>query len=193
MSAFGRPYLLLAFYKVFWIIFTYLGAYFFVKRLISFVEFTSEEERASKPLAEGYLYALGIFLTCVGSSVCIQQVMAECTRIGVQVRLNVDVVALLVAFIFPTSLISISVFRPLSSLIGSCWTHGANLSQIAQATVRSRQHWQHHQPDLKRLQPRRRVFCQLSLSLEFSFGDFGQVLKGALILELNGTGIRLLC
>ncbi|KAK3808729.1 MAG: P-loop containing nucleoside triphosphate hydrolase protein [Benniella sp.] len=86
MSAFGRPYLLLAFYKVFWIIFTYLGAYFFVKRLISFVEFTPEEERASKPIAEGYLYALGIFLTCVGSSVCIQQVMAECTRIGVQVR-----------------------------------------------------------------------------------------------------------
>ncbi|KAI8604400.1 P-loop containing nucleoside triphosphate hydrolase protein [Dissophora ornata] len=86
MSAFGRPYLMLAFYKVFWIIFTYLGSYFFVKRLIDFVESTPVEEMADKSSTEGYLYALGIFLTCIGSSVCIQQVMAECTRIGVQVR-----------------------------------------------------------------------------------------------------------
>ena len=86
MSAFGRPYLMLAFYKVFWIIFTYLGSYFFVKRLIDFVESTPVEDRADKSSTEGYLYALGLFLTCIGSSVCIQQVMAECTRIGVQVK-----------------------------------------------------------------------------------------------------------
>ncbi|KAF9282831.1 hypothetical protein BGZ68_005732 [Mortierella alpina] len=92
MSAFGRPYLMLAFYKVFWIIFTYLGSYFLVSRLIGFVE--SAESAADKnvplqelkPLTEGYLYAFGLFLTCIGSSICIQQVMAECTRIGVQVR-----------------------------------------------------------------------------------------------------------
>ncbi|KAF9973931.1 hypothetical protein BGZ73_002800 [Actinomortierella ambigua] len=89
--------MLLAFYKVFWIILTYLGSYFFVKRLISFVE---EKQRngfnlssqSSPSLAfqdsalEGYLYALGLFLTAVGSSVCLQQLTAECTRIGVQVR-----------------------------------------------------------------------------------------------------------
>ncbi|KAG0003216.1 Multidrug resistance-associated protein 4 [Modicella reniformis] len=86
MSAFGRPYLLLAFYKVFWIIFTYLGAYYFTKRLISFVEYNPQGEEVIKSLNEGYFYALGIFLTCIGSSICIQQVMAECTRIGVQVR-----------------------------------------------------------------------------------------------------------
>ncbi|KAI8360647.1 P-loop containing nucleoside triphosphate hydrolase protein [Mortierella sp. GBAus27b] len=88
MSAFGRPYLLLAFYKLFWIIFTYLGAFFFVKRLIGFVEFRLEGDRPNheKDLTRGYLYALGMFLTCVISSICIQQVMAECTRIGVQVR-----------------------------------------------------------------------------------------------------------
>ncbi|KAI7827693.1 hypothetical protein BC939DRAFT_87437 [Gamsiella multidivaricata] len=86
MGAFGRPYLMLAFYKLFWIIFTYLGAYFFVKRLISFVESAPANESNTRSLTEGYLYALGIFLTCIGSSVCIQQVMAECTRIGVQVR-----------------------------------------------------------------------------------------------------------
>ncbi|KAF9098810.1 Multidrug resistance-associated protein 4 [Mortierella sp. AD031] len=86
MSAFGRPYLMLAFYKVFWIIFTYLGSYFLVKRIITYVETTPDEEREATSSREGYLYALGLFLTCVGSSVCIQQVMAECTRIGVQVR-----------------------------------------------------------------------------------------------------------
>ncbi|ORY95166.1 hypothetical protein BCR41DRAFT_375894 [Lobosporangium transversale] len=86
MSAFGRPYLMLAFYKMFWIIFTYLGSYFFVKRIISHVEQVSDENMGQNSSAEGYLYALGLFLTCIGSSVCIQQVMAECTRIGVQVR-----------------------------------------------------------------------------------------------------------
>ncbi|KAF9427097.1 hypothetical protein BGZ94_005480 [Podila epigama] len=85
LAAFGRPYFLLAFYKLFWIIFTYLGAYFFVKRLIDFVESTPPSIRMESSTT-GYLYALGLFLTSVASSVCIQQVMAECTRIGVQVR-----------------------------------------------------------------------------------------------------------
>ncbi|KAG0214474.1 hypothetical protein BGX28_001928 [Mortierella sp. GBA30] len=86
MAAFGRPYLMLAFYKVFWILFTYLGSYFLVGRLINFIESASPEEIATMSLTEGYMYALGLFLTCVGSSICIQQVMAESTRIGVQVR-----------------------------------------------------------------------------------------------------------
>ncbi|KAF9120602.1 Multidrug resistance-associated protein 4 [Mortierella sp. 14UC] len=86
MSAFGRPYLMLAFYKVFWIIFTYVGSYFLVNRLINYVELTPIEVRAATSSRDGYMYALGLFLTCVGSSICIQQVMAECTRIGVQVR-----------------------------------------------------------------------------------------------------------
>ncbi|KAG0297659.1 hypothetical protein BGZ98_000528 [Dissophora globulifera] len=77
---------MLAFYKVFWIIFTYLGSYFLVKRLIEYVESTPTEDRVANSSREGYLYALGIFLTCMASSICIQQVMAECTRIGVQVR-----------------------------------------------------------------------------------------------------------
>ena len=87
LAAFGRPYFLLAFYKLFWIIFTYLGSYFFVKKLIIFVETMPQDTLAVKS-TEGYLYALGLFLTSVASSVCIQQVMAECTRIGVQVRCN---------------------------------------------------------------------------------------------------------
>ncbi|KAG0021359.1 Multidrug resistance-associated protein 4 [Entomortierella chlamydospora] len=86
MSAFGRPYLMLAFYKIFWIIFTYLGAYLFVKRLISFVESNQDDGLTEKSPTVGYLYALGLFLTSIASSVCIQQVMVECTRIGVQVR-----------------------------------------------------------------------------------------------------------
>ncbi|KAG0240809.1 Multidrug resistance-associated protein 4 [Actinomortierella wolfii] len=98
LAAFGRPYMLLAFYKVFWIILTYLGSYFFVKRLINFVEEKQRNSRSpsetsfsgvvgfdDSPL-EGYLYAIGLFLTAVGSSVCLQQLTAECTRIGVQVR-----------------------------------------------------------------------------------------------------------
>ncbi|KAF9165068.1 hypothetical protein DFQ26_000661 [Actinomortierella ambigua] len=99
LAAFGRPYMLLAFYKVFWIILTYLGSYFFVKRLISFVEVKQKSalelsSQSSSPPSlqfqdsplEGYLYALGLFLTAIGSSVCLQQLTAECTRIGVQVR-----------------------------------------------------------------------------------------------------------
>ncbi|KAF9433662.1 Multidrug resistance-associated protein 4 [Entomortierella beljakovae] len=86
MSAFGRPYLMLASYKFFWIVFTYLSSYFFVKRLISFVEVAPGEVLDSSPPTEGYLYALGLFITSVAGSICIQQVMAECTRIGVQVR-----------------------------------------------------------------------------------------------------------
>ncbi|KAF9313192.1 hypothetical protein BG003_005512 [Podila horticola] len=88
LAAFGRPYFLLAFYKLFWIVFTYLGSYFFVRKLIVFVETMETMRKDSQAInsTEGYLYALGLFLTSVASSVCIQQVMAECTRIGVQVR-----------------------------------------------------------------------------------------------------------
>lgn len=88
MSAFGRPYMMLAFYKVFWIIFTYVGSYFLVKQLITYVETTPLDQREATSSRDGYLYALGLFLTCVGSSICIQQVMAECTRIGVQVNIS---------------------------------------------------------------------------------------------------------
>jgi hypothetical protein len=88
MSAFGRPYLMLAFYKIFWIIFTYVGSYYLVKQIITYVETTPLDQREATSSRNGYLYAFGLFLTCVGSSICIQQVMAECTRIGVQVSIN---------------------------------------------------------------------------------------------------------
>ncbi|KAK9702420.1 hypothetical protein K7432_011256 [Basidiobolus ranarum] len=80
----GR-YLIIGIYKIFWAVFIYLGAYFFLKRLIQYsTNVISETDRSSYVYA--HVYAVVLFLTAIFSSICIHQLSAECTRIGVQVR-----------------------------------------------------------------------------------------------------------
>jgi len=56
-----------------------LGAYFLVNRLILYAS-------GEGTLVEAYLYALGLFLCALFSSIFVNQLIAESTRVGVQVR-----------------------------------------------------------------------------------------------------------
>ncbi|CAG8531990.1 7856_t:CDS:10 [Paraglomus brasilianum] len=80
IKTFGAYYALLGLYKVFWIIFMYIGTWYLVDQLLLHIE----QGRVS--LLSGHIYALGFFLCALFSSICINQLIAECTRVGVQVR-----------------------------------------------------------------------------------------------------------
>ncbi|ORX88735.1 P-loop containing nucleoside triphosphate hydrolase protein [Basidiobolus meristosporus CBS 931.73] len=84
-ATFRGKYLLIGVYKIFWAAFIYLGAYLFLKRLIQHsTNVLSEEDHSSYVTA--HVYAVVLFLSAIFSSICIHQLSAECTRIGVQVR-----------------------------------------------------------------------------------------------------------
>ncbi|EXX63324.1 P-loop containing nucleoside triphosphate hydrolase protein [Rhizophagus irregularis DAOM 181602=DAOM 197198] len=79
VKSFGTYYAFLGLYKLFGAFFTFLGAYFLVNRLIDYASGNGNTLAA-------YLYALGLFLCALFSSIFINQLIAESTRVGVQVR-----------------------------------------------------------------------------------------------------------
>lgn len=78
VKSFGTYYAFLGLYKLFGAFFTFLGAYFLVNRLIDYASGNGNTLAA-------YLYALGLFLCALFSSIFINQLIAESTRVGVQV------------------------------------------------------------------------------------------------------------
>ncbi|CAG8497665.1 15547_t:CDS:10 [Acaulospora colombiana] len=84
LSSFGVSYAFLGIYKLIGAIFLFLGSYYLVNRLIKYVE--SENDSTPESYASGHIFALGLFLCALLSSIFINQVMSESTRIGVQVR-----------------------------------------------------------------------------------------------------------
>ncbi|GET01001.1 multidrug resistance-associated protein 4 isoform X1 [Rhizophagus clarus] len=79
VKSFGNYYAFLGLYKLFGAFFTFLGAYFLVNRLIDYAS-------GNNSTLAAYMYALGLFLCALFSSIFINQLIAESTRVGVQVR-----------------------------------------------------------------------------------------------------------
>ncbi|KNC97598.1 uncharacterized protein SPPG_07067 [Spizellomyces punctatus DAOM BR117] len=77
---YGKTYALVGIYKIVWGIFTWLSAYWLLKQIISFI---SSKAPSAK---DGHLYAMGLLLASLFSSIAIHQLYAECNRIGIQVR-----------------------------------------------------------------------------------------------------------
>jgi hypothetical protein len=79
-SSFGLRYFLLAIWKIFWILFTWVGAYWVLKSLIDV------QDTLKPSMLYGHLYALGLFLTSFLGSLCFHQLVLQSTRIGIQCR-----------------------------------------------------------------------------------------------------------
>jgi hypothetical protein len=83
MKAFGARYALLSIWKVFWVLFTWVGAYWILKKLIDVQD--ERQAAAASHWVEGHLYALGLFLTWFLGSICFHQLAMQSTRVGIQV------------------------------------------------------------------------------------------------------------
>eukprot|EP00158_Paraphelidium_tribonemae_P009637 Partr_v1_DN28917_c0_g1_i2_m25279 putative ATP-binding cassette, sub-family C (CFTR MRP), member len=79
-KAYGLNYMLIGLYKLVWGLFTWLGAWYFLKETIKFVG------NKNLPILDGHLWAIGLLLASLFSSIAIHQLYAECNRIGIQVR-----------------------------------------------------------------------------------------------------------
>ncbi|KAI9103116.1 P-loop containing nucleoside triphosphate hydrolase protein [Phlyctochytrium arcticum] len=77
---YGKTYALIGIYKIVWGIFTWLSAYWLLKQIIAFIASKAPSAK------DGHLYAIGLLLASLFSSIAIHQLYAECNRIGVQVR-----------------------------------------------------------------------------------------------------------
>jgi len=122
VKSFGTYYAFLGLYKLFGAIFTFLGSYYLVNQLIIYVEKPTSNLNA-------YMYALGLFLCALFSSIFINQLIAESTRIGVQVSLYKNM------YIRWLSL-KVSLYQ-FAAHLGSCCINGIDLSKITAPELRS--------------------------------------------------------
>lgn len=75
---YGTKYILIGVWKLIWAACTWAGAYYFLRVSIEFLE-------QVMPVRTGYLYAMGLLLTSLGSSIAIHQLYGQCTALGIQV------------------------------------------------------------------------------------------------------------
>ncbi|CAG8447380.1 10995_t:CDS:10 [Ambispora gerdemannii] len=87
IKTFGFSYALLGLYKILWAASIFIGSYYLLNQLIIYIEERDDSDSDNDiPNSSGHLYAMGLFLTSVFSSIFYNQLISECTRIGVQVR-----------------------------------------------------------------------------------------------------------
>ncbi|ORX97979.1 P-loop containing nucleoside triphosphate hydrolase protein [Basidiobolus meristosporus CBS 931.73] len=128
---FKSRYLLIGIYKIFWAAFIYLGSYFFLKRLIQYsTAVLSDKDQNSYVLA--HVYAVVLFLATIFSSICIHQLSAECTRIGIQVR------AALMVLIYRKSLKLVTVQGGIGDVVNLV---AEDCNRIAEACVNFHYLW----------------------------------------------------
>ncbi|KAK9723053.1 hypothetical protein K7432_002162, partial [Basidiobolus ranarum] len=128
---FKGKYMLIGIYKIFWAVFIYLGAYYFLKQLIRYsTNVLSETDRSS--YVNAHIYAVVLFLTAIFSSICIHQLSAECTRIGIQVR------AALMVLIYRKSLKLITVQGGIGDVVNLV---AEDCNRVAEACVNFHYLW----------------------------------------------------
>ncbi|KAF9903567.1 Multidrug resistance-associated protein 1, partial [Linnemannia zychae] len=81
---YGAKYILIGLWKLIWAACTWAGAYYFLRVSIEFLE-------KEMPSRTGHLYAMGLLLTSLGSSIAIHQLYGQCTALGVQVKASISV------------------------------------------------------------------------------------------------------
>ncbi|KAI1315909.1 Multidrug resistance-associated protein 1 [Mortierella claussenii] len=83
-NLYGTKYILIGVWKLIWAACTWAGAYYFLRVSIEFLE-------QNKPTKTGHLYAMGLLLTSLGSSIAIHQLYGQCTALGIQVKGSISV------------------------------------------------------------------------------------------------------
>ncbi|KAF8946123.1 Multidrug resistance-associated protein 1 [Haplosporangium gracile] len=81
---YGTKYILIGVWKLIWAACTWAGAYYFLRVSIEFLE-------KAMPTRTGHLYAMGLLLTSLGSSIAIHQLYGQCTALGIQVKASISV------------------------------------------------------------------------------------------------------
>ncbi|KAF9148723.1 Multidrug resistance-associated protein 1 [Linnemannia schmuckeri] len=81
---YGTKYILIGVWKLIWAACTWAGAYYFLRVSIEFLE-------KAMPTRTGHLYAMGLLLTSLGSSIAIHQLYGQCTALGIQIKASISV------------------------------------------------------------------------------------------------------
>ncbi|KAG0301029.1 hypothetical protein BGZ98_008678 [Dissophora globulifera] len=81
---YGTKYILIGVWKLVWAGCTWTGVYYFLRMLIVFIE-------EDMPTSTGLLYAMGILMTSLGSTISIHQLYGQCTAVGIQVKASISV------------------------------------------------------------------------------------------------------
>ncbi|KAG0217774.1 Multidrug resistance-associated protein 1 [Mortierella sp. NVP41] len=83
-ALYGTQYILVGVWKLIWAACTWAGAYYFLRVSIEFLE-------QEIPTRTGHLYAMGLLLTSLGSSIAIHQLYGQCTALGIQIKASISV------------------------------------------------------------------------------------------------------
>jgi len=83
--AFGKGFALLSIWEILWIVFTWTGFYWLVKKGIQFAE---SHKRGTAEEYTGYMIAGSFLLTFIFSTICHYQLHFQCTKIGIRVRIK---------------------------------------------------------------------------------------------------------
>jgi len=83
IRAFGKGFALLAIWEILWIIFTWTGFYYLVKRAVRYIE---HHKQGIADEYIGYLNAFAFLLTFIFSTICHNQLHIQCTKVGIRVR-----------------------------------------------------------------------------------------------------------
>lgn len=85
---FGVEYLRIGIWKIFWTGFTWLSAYWLLKQVVVYCE---DAKNKQEDVTAGHLYAMALGLSSLFSCICIHQMLAECNRVGIQIRAALSV------------------------------------------------------------------------------------------------------
>jgi hypothetical protein len=84
ISSFGKSYLPLGLLKILWIIFTWIGNFYFLGQIIKYNESINTPNQ--QPHLNAHLYCLGMFLCSFIGSLCFHNLTVQSSRIGIQCR-----------------------------------------------------------------------------------------------------------
>ncbi|KAJ3156951.1 Multidrug resistance-associated protein 1 [Geranomyces michiganensis] len=82
---YGRTYAFIGLYKIVWGIFTWLSAYWLLKKIISFTA-DRVANVTGLNMDDGHYYSIALLFASLFSSIAIHQLYSECNRVGIQVR-----------------------------------------------------------------------------------------------------------
>ncbi|KAG0003754.1 hypothetical protein BGZ79_000079 [Entomortierella chlamydospora] len=83
-NLYGIKYILIGLWKLIWAACTWTGAYYFLRQMFEFLEGDTSSNA-------GHMYAMGLLLTSLGSSIAIHQLYSQCNALGIQVKASISV------------------------------------------------------------------------------------------------------
>lgn len=86
IKSYGRIYAIIGLWKICWGVFTWLGAWYFLKQFLTWIALEVKNKFAGGVAETGHLWSIAILIAGLCASLSIHQLYTQCARIGVQVR-----------------------------------------------------------------------------------------------------------